>query len=143
MMETELAGGSQVDLLVTSAGVSRNIASSMQAMRRNVDNVQLKAGYSGHRSGRRPTEGMGRPRRRRSCWDRDCPENNLFGLVPDHLVEFILNDWDWMDEDGAVLSRVSGKDAYEATCLQVPRDRPPTSATPISGCRTSSKPDGS
>jgi hypothetical protein len=117
MMETELAGGSQVDLLVTSAGVSRALASSMQAMRRNVDNVQLKAGYSGI-AWTSPTEGMGQAKAKALCWDRDCPENNLLGLATDHLVEFILNDWDWMDQDGAVLSRVSGKDAYEATLFK-------------------------
>jgi hypothetical protein len=26
-----------------------------------------------------------------------------------------MSDWSWMDSDGAVLSRVSGQDAYEAT----------------------------
>jgi hypothetical protein len=117
MMETELAGGSQVDLLVSSAGVSRAIASSMQALRRNVDNVQLKAGYSGI-AWTSPTEGMGQAKAKALCWDRDCPENNLFGLSTDHLKEFILNDWDWMDQDGAVLSRVSGKDAYEGTMFK-------------------------
>lgn len=114
MHETELVSGAQVDLLVGSAGVSRNIASSMQAMRRNVDNVNLEAGYQGIQWST-VMEGMRAGRAKTLVWDRDAPANALFGLSRDHLVEFVEADWDWMDDDGAVLSRVSGKDAYEAT----------------------------
>lgn len=32
------------------------------------------------------------------------------------LIE--MSDWDWMDEDGAILSRVSGQDAYEAVLFK-------------------------
>jgi len=38
-----------------------------------------------------------------------------------------MGDWDWMDEDGAVLSRVSGYDAYEAALFwysDLATDRP-------------------
>jgi hypothetical protein len=46
--------------------------------------------------------------------DKDCPANSIY--IPDEseLEIYQLADFDWMDEDGAVLSRVSGKDAYEA-----------------------------
>ena len=29
-----------------------------------------------------------------------------------------MSDWEWMQEDGAVLFRVSGQDAYEATLFK-------------------------
>lgn len=114
MQRTEIRGGAQVDLIVSSAGVSRNIANSMQAMRRNMDTVKLKAGYSGIQW-TTATEGMGDARAKALTWDRDCPENTMFGFSTDHLVEYIMDDWAWMDKDGAVLSRVSGEDAYEGT----------------------------
>lgn len=46
--------------------------------------------------------------------DRDCPYNNIFGLDLDSLMLLEASDWDWMDKDGSVLSRVPKKDAYEA-----------------------------
>lgn len=114
IQDTEIAGGADIDLLVTSAGVSRSTAALMTSMRRNIDNVELKAGYSGIRwsiAG----EGGANKKPTALVWDRDCPENRIFGLSSEMLVEFVGSDWDWMDDDGAVLSRVSGVDAYEAT----------------------------
>lgn len=46
--------------------------------------------------------------------DADCPPNTVFFLDTDHLEIMQMSDWSWMDRDGAVLSRVSGYDAYEA-----------------------------
>ena len=39
----------------------------------------------------------------------------FYFLVPSTLKFLIMADWQWMDEDGAMLSRVSNKDQYEAT----------------------------
>ena len=46
--------------------------------------------------------------------DADCPPNTMFFLDLNHLELMQMSDWDWMDKDGAILSRVSGSDAYEA-----------------------------
>lgn len=46
--------------------------------------------------------------------DSDCPPNTMFFVDTDHLFIMQMGDWDWMDKDGSVLSRVSGSDAYEA-----------------------------
>lgn len=46
--------------------------------------------------------------------DADCPPNTMFFLDTDHLQIMQMNDFDWMDKDGAVLSRVANSDAYEA-----------------------------
>jgi len=46
--------------------------------------------------------------------DIDCPPNTMFFLDTSHLNLMQMSDWNWMDKDGAVLSRVSDKDAYEA-----------------------------
>jgi len=46
--------------------------------------------------------------------DADCPPNTVFFVDTNHLEIMQMSDWNWMDRDGAVLSRVSGYDAYEA-----------------------------
>jgi len=46
--------------------------------------------------------------------DKDCPPNTVFFVDTDHLQIMQMSDWNWMDRDGSVLSRVSDADAYEA-----------------------------
>ena len=113
----EISSDEQVDLMVGSDGVSRFAASLLESIRRNIDNVDLKAGYEGIRWST-PMEGMRDAKQRALVWDQDCPNNQLFGLCTDRLVQFVSSDWDWMDEDGAVLSRVANQDAYEATMFK-------------------------
>jgi hypothetical protein len=117
IQKTEIRSGEQVDLLVCSDGVSRSVSAMLESIRRNVDNVSLKAGYSGI-AWATPMEGNAGSKTRALCWDQDCPSNSLYGLSTDSLVEFVMSDWDWMDEDGAVLSRVANTDAYEATMFK-------------------------
>jgi hypothetical protein len=51
-------------------------------------------------------------------WDPDCPSGYAFILNTKKLTFFENNPLDWMDQDGAILARVSNKDAYEATLFQ-------------------------
>lgn len=113
IQETNIASGGSVKALVGSPGVSRSAANLMTSIRRNNDTVELKAGYSGIRWST-PLEGMDSATPIALTWDRDAPGNALYGLDFDSLVQYEMSDWDWMDQDGAVLSRVSGYDAYEA-----------------------------
>ncbi len=118
IQDTEIRSGEQIKLLLSNAPVNRAAASLLTATRRNVDNVDLEAGYRGIKwtalaEGMRQSGG--------DCalvWDQDCVENTLFGLATDKLVQYVGSDWDWMDQDGAVLSRVSNQDAYEATMFK-------------------------
>lgn len=52
------------------------------------------------------------------CRDRDCQDNRIYGLDEETIMLFEMTDWDWMDKDGDVLSRVDGEDAYEATMFK-------------------------
>lgn len=117
IQDVEVKSGDKVDLLATSTGVHQAVAALLSSMRRNVDNVALKAGYSGI-AWSSPGEFREGSRTRALVWDRDCPENRIFGLCTGELVQYYASDWDWMDQDGAVLSRVSGYDAYEATLFK-------------------------
>ena len=47
--------------------------------------------------------------------DSQCKRNRFYGINFDTLKIYRSEDFDWMDKDGAVLSRVANVDAYEAT----------------------------
>jgi hypothetical protein len=44
-----------------------------------------------------------------------CPYGMIFGLDKRFLVRYVNTEGEWMNEDGNVLSRVSGYDAFEGT----------------------------
>lgn len=46
--------------------------------------------------------------------DRHAPYNTLLVFKRDVLKMFTLSDFKWADEDGSILSRVGGEDAYNA-----------------------------
>lgn len=111
----EIASGMEVDLLIGSPGVSRAAAVLQQSIRRNIDNVDLKAGYRGL-AWSTPMEGIGKGSKTRALyWEKDTPQNQLFGIASSSLIEHVMNDWDWMNQDGAVLNRILNTDSYEAT----------------------------
>lgn len=101
-------GGEVPNLLVTTAGVSRAFAASLKSQKRFVDTVDLKGGFKALSVSAGTNELM-------FTWDRDCPDGHAFGVSTDHLTQFRMSDWEFMDRDGAVLSRaLDGSDAYEA-----------------------------
>jgi hypothetical protein len=46
--------------------------------------------------------------------DPQARRGRISFIVPESLAIFRTSDFEWMEDDGAVLSRVSGQDAYEA-----------------------------
>lgn len=46
--------------------------------------------------------------------DPQCKRSGIYYIVPESLVILRTADFDWAEKDGAVLSRVANKDAYEA-----------------------------
>lgn len=98
----ETAGG-YIDAIVTTYEIRRLYASLLQAQRRYVNTMELDGGW-------KALEYDGRP----LVPDRDCPDATMFFLDTSTFKLYRMSDWDWMQEDGAILHRVSGKDAYEA-----------------------------
>lgn len=109
--QVSIRSGLEVDAFVTTDGVHRAYAAQLTAEKRMVNTLDLKGGYKGLSI----TAGGGE---KALTWDRDCPAQTAFGLSWDHLTLHTTGDWDWMDEDGAILSRVVGVDAYEATLFR-------------------------
>ncbi len=72
--------------------------------RRAVNVMQLDGGYEG-------VEFSGIP----IVADSQCKHNRIYFINPKALRICRMADFDWMDDDGAVLARVNNTDAYEAT----------------------------
>lgn len=106
-----IVSGQDPDLIVTTDGVSRAYAATLQAQKRFQNTLELKGGFKAI-SVTTPKGEIG------LTWDRDCPKGDAFIVNTSHLKQHQSSDWQFMDEDGSVLFRVSGQDAYEATLFK-------------------------
>ena len=113
-MEVNIRSGEQINLWVTTDGVHRGVANLLTSLKQFPSTNQLKAGYTGIDMGS-VAQGQGGGNEVTLVFDKDCPGNQAFGLTTKRLQQYRMSDWEFMEEDGAVLSRVSGQDAYEAT----------------------------
>jgi hypothetical protein len=112
MQKTNIAGGVDPNLWVTSDGVHRAFAANMLSTKRLVNTVDLKAGYKGIELNAAGTSTA------TLSWDKDAPSAKAFGISTAHIQQNQESEWEFMDEDGAILSRVAGQDAYEATLFK-------------------------
>ena len=95
-----------VNLLVTSYELRDIYATLLESQRRYVNVMELESGFRG-------LEYNGQP----LIPDKDCPDKHMFFLDTNVLSFQKKGDWDWMDMDGAIWSRVADKEAYEATIV--------------------------
>jgi hypothetical protein len=95
--------GGSVKMVIGDHDMRDAYAALVVADKRYVNTMDLDGGFKG-------LEINGVP----LVADVDCMPNTLFFIDTDHLQIMQMNSWSWMDKDGAVLSRVSGSDAYEA-----------------------------
>jgi hypothetical protein len=114
MNDTEVASGESVNLLVSSYGVFRAVSNLFTTNKRFVNSVELKGGYKAVTVDHVLAGGKGSNSVALApC--RDTPDGTMWGFNTEHFKYYTLQEWDWMDQDGAVLSRVSNTAAYEAT----------------------------
>lgn len=114
MVEVSMLTDDEVDLIITTPKIHRNYAALMASLRRFPNPVELKSGYrgldvsvAGQANLGGQTVGM--------VYEKDCPSGHLFGLTTNRLSWQRASDWEFMDEDGAMLNRIANQDAYEAT----------------------------
>lgn len=111
MDNCNIASGESSWLIVTSHGAARNFAAQLKSLRRYNDTIEIKGGFKGL--------AVDTPSGSATLvTDRDHPTLQATGLSTAHLTQFEASDWEFMDEDGAVLNRVQNKDAYEATLFK-------------------------
>ena len=109
--EIFLDSGQAPNFIVTTPAVRRNYAAQLKAQKRFTDTTTLKGGFSAL------TVDAGNVSLPLAV-DRDCPSNKAFLLKTDQIMQQQSSDWEFMDEDGSVLSRVSATDAYEAVLFK-------------------------
>lgn len=109
-----IASGDEIKLWVTTPGIHRAVASDLLVDRRFSNTVSLNGGYEGL-----DVSAAGQGRKGGSSvalvYDKDAPVGRAFGLCPERIEFQRASDWEFMEEDGAILSRVPNTDAYEAT----------------------------
>jgi hypothetical protein len=113
-MEVNIRSGEVIDLWVTTDGVLRGVSNLLTSLKQFPQTNQLKSGFTGIDMGFQ-TQGNSGNGEITMVYDKDCPGNTAFGLTTKRLQQYRAADWEFMEEDGSVLSRVSGVDAYDAT----------------------------
>lgn len=105
--------GETPDMMVSNIGAFVAGKGVLSAYQRNIDTVEMKGGFTGIRWNTPGVSGSGAKDITWSC-DFDAPANRLELINSSKIVcHQIAEGWEWMDEDGAVLSRVPNQLAYE------------------------------
>lgn len=111
MDRTRINSGQDIEMILTTDGAYRNFYAQQQSTKRFVNTKTINGGFEALSiaSGRGEVP---------LSWDRDCPDGVAIGLSLKNLKQYQKSGWEFMQEDGAVLSRVSGYDAYEAVLFK-------------------------
>lgn len=105
--DTAESKGGRISLVISNFELRRKYADLLVADKRFVNKLKLDGGFSAleYSAGGEPIPFV---------VDRHSRNNQLMFLDESTLAIYRASDFDWMDKDGNVLSRVSGTDAYEA-----------------------------
>jgi hypothetical protein len=112
--EVNIASGEDIDLWITSDGVHRGVAALLTSLKRFPTTNELKGGYTGLDMSS-VGQGNSGGKTVSMVWEKDCDANTAYGLSTRKFQWYRMSDWEFMEEDGAVLNRVPNTDAYEAT----------------------------
>jgi hypothetical protein len=115
-MDVGLKSGSEIDLWVTDAGTHRKTAALLTTLKRFPGTV-VKGGYS-LLDMSNPGQGDKGDQTVVLRYEKDCPAGVAFGITTNRFQWYKMSDWEFMQEDGAVLARIvgaQGQDAYEGT----------------------------
>lgn len=91
------------NVIFTTKAIRRKYLTLMQADRRNVNTMTLDGGW-------KALDYNGIP----LMVDDDAIDGEMYFLTTKDLQIYRMSDYEWMQKDGAVLSRITGYDAYEA-----------------------------
>ena len=95
------------NMIMTTHAIRREYLELMQADRRNVNTMTLDGGW-------KALDFNGIP----LMVDPDAIDGEMYFLTTKDLQIYRMSDYDWMTKDGAILSRISGYDAYEAVLFR-------------------------
>lgn len=101
--EADRRAAGKVNLMATSYGVRRAYQELLLATKRTTDVMKLKGGYSALLYNDTPM-----------TVSKYAPEGVLYGLDMSTFKLYHIMDWSWLDDDGAILSRVPNKAVWSA-----------------------------
>lgn len=105
--DAERKAGSKINFLMCSDGVRRAYQNLLTAQKQIVNSIELKGGFQA-------LDYCGLPMAK----ELFMPAGQIACLDMNDWGFYEMADWEWMGDDGAMLSRVPGKAAYEATLLK-------------------------
>jgi hypothetical protein len=91
------------DTVMTTRAIRREYKELCEADRRHVNTMTLDGGW-------KALEYNGIP----LMVDDDAIDGEMYFLTLRDMQIYRMSDYQWMDKDGSILSRISGYDAYEA-----------------------------
>ena len=103
----ELKSGAKTNFMITSHGVRRAYQNLQTAMKQHVNTMDLKGGW-------KVLSYNGIP----MVADKYIKPGKLYCLDMDNWAMYQVEDWDWLDKDGAMLARITDKAAWEATLVK-------------------------
>lgn len=109
--EVHLASGKDIDVVVTSFEVARTFASTLKSQKRFNAEGALLGGFKVLKVVTPRGDFLLRT-------ERDAETQEAYGLSTSALIHYFASDWEFMDEDGNMLVRAPGQDAYEATLFK-------------------------
>lgn len=95
------------NVLITTRALRREYLDLMQADRRYVNTMELDGGWTA-------LDYNGVP----LMVDNDAIDGEIYFLTTKDLQVYRMSDYEWMQKDGAILSRISGYDTYEAVLFR-------------------------
>lgn len=95
--------GDKASLMLCSFDIRDSYAASLEAQRRIVNSKTLDGGFEYIEFHSKPV-----------VPDADCPTSVMFFVVEAQMALHVQSDFHWSDEDGNILSRMTGYDSFEA-----------------------------
>lgn len=99
----DIASDSMPDMWVTTHGIRRQYLNSLVAAKRYPNTMKLDGGFSALTYDGRPI-----------VVDKDCTRGRIYGLALEAVYKAYETDYDWMDQDGSILTRMADEDAFGA-----------------------------
>jgi hypothetical protein len=107
--KVEIAAGKNYgpNMIITTHSIRREYLELCRADRRQINTMELDGGFTG-------LDYNGIP----LVVDPDAIDGEMYFLTTKDLQIYRMSDYDWMSKDGAILSRITGYDAYEAVLFR-------------------------
>lgn len=102
-----ILGGGKINMLLTTHGVKRAYQDRLEATKRTVNSMELKGGFTAISYNNIPMVA-----------DKYQAAGTMDLLNSENFILNQMGDWEWLDDDGKVLSRLEGKPVFQATLVK-------------------------